>query len=209
MKPLKAHVWDREVNEHYVEPEWCSRRLFEEERFDGQIWDPCCGFGRIPEAALAAGYPAYATDLIDRHYVSLDGCEDFLCCNDDQAAPNIVCNPPFNIADRFALHALSLGNTQKVAMVFPTARLNAAHWLQGTPLVRVWLMTPRPSMPPGHVITDGGKITGGKMDYCWLVWWKTRKGNIGTPQIKWLRRSVNPPRSQASQTEIVNGRAGA
>jgi hypothetical protein len=44
----------------------------------------------------------------------------------------------------FALHALSLA-TAKVAMIFPVARLNAAHWLRATPLRRVWLLTPRPS----------------------------------------------------------------
>lgn len=32
LKKLDAHVWEREENEHYVEPEWCSQRLFEEER---------------------------------------------------------------------------------------------------------------------------------------------------------------------------------
>jgi len=65
---LAAHVWDREANEHYVEPEWCSQRLFEEERFYGGVWDPCCGFGRIPDSAKAYG-PIYASDLIERGYV--------------------------------------------------------------------------------------------------------------------------------------------
>jgi hypothetical protein len=31
-----------------------------------------------------------------------------------------------------------------VAIIFPTARLNAARWLQDTPLRRIWLLTPRP-----------------------------------------------------------------
>jgi hypothetical protein len=30
-----SHIWERETNEHYVEPEWCSRRLFDEEAFTG------------------------------------------------------------------------------------------------------------------------------------------------------------------------------
>lgn len=186
-RKLDAHVWEREANEHYVEPEWCSARLFEEERFPGQVWDPCCGFGRIPDAARAAGYFVFASDIIDRGYDALSECSDFLCCNDHQASESIVCNPPFNIAAKFALHALSLGNTHKIAMVFPTARLNAAHWFQGTPLRRVWLMTPRPSMPPGHVIAAGGKPGGGKMDFCWLVW---ERGYEGAPDLRWLRRDT-------------------
>jgi len=183
--PINAHKWQREENEHYVEPSWCSARLFEEEKFEGQVWDACCGFGTIAENARRAGFDVYATDLVDRGYEALDEVEDFLKCNDDTASPNIVCNPPFNIVEHFALHALALGNTQKAAFVFPTARLNAAHWLKGQPLARVWLMTPRPSMPPGYVIARGDKPGGGKMDYCWLVF---ERGHNGTPELRWLRR---------------------
>lgn len=184
-KKINAHAWEREANEHYVEPHWCSERLFEEEQFVGQIWDPCCGFGRVPESASAAGFHVYASDIVDRGYRNLCETSDFLKCNDQCASPNIVCNPPFNIASQFALHALSLGATKKVAMIFPTARLNAAKWLQKTPLSTVWLMTPRPSMPPGHVIARGEKPKGGKKDFCWLVWTKNYKGPA---ELKWLRR---------------------
>lgn len=55
-RPINAHVFEREVNEHYVEPAWCSARLFEEEQFRGKIWDPCCGFGTIVKEALKAGH---------------------------------------------------------------------------------------------------------------------------------------------------------
>lgn len=185
MRALKAHVWDREANEHYVEPEWCSERLFAEESFRDNIWDPCCGFGRIVISAKKAGLNAGGSDLIDRGWDSSLTPYDFLSSS-LIVAPNIVCNPPFDIAPQFALHALKLAH-RKVAMIFPTARLNAAHWLQGTPLVRVWLMTPRPSMPPGYTITAGEKPGGGKMDFCWLVW---QKGFAGTPEIKWLRRDA-------------------
>jgi hypothetical protein len=74
----------------------------------------------------------------------------------------------------------------KVAAIFPTARLNAARWLEGHPLRHIWLLTPRPSMPPGHVITAGGKVGGGKTDYCWLVF--DHKYAIGEPMVKWLHR---------------------
>lgn len=185
-KPIAAHAWDREKLEHYVEPHWCSERLFAEEKFEGQIWDPCCGFGRIPDAAMAAGYSVYATDIVNRGYRGLDECFDFLKHNDQEASPNLVFNPPFKIAGTFAHHALSLSSTQKVAMIFPTARLNAAHsWLSGMPLARIWLMTPRPSMPPGHVIASGQKPGGGKMDFCWLVF---TRGRIGPPDVRWLHR---------------------
>jgi len=182
-KAVNSKAWPREALEHYVEPHWCSERLFAEEDFGPGIWDPCCGFGRIPDSAVKAGLYGIGTDILDRGYRDFAGQHDFLKM-DRSRSPNIVCNPPFNIASQFALHALSL-DAHKVAMVFPTARLNAAHWLRGTPLARVWLMTPRPSMPPGHTIAAGEKPGGGKMDFCWLVW---TKGRVGPPMIQWLRR---------------------
>jgi hypothetical protein len=105
---------------------------------------------------------------------------------------NVVCNPPFNIAEQFVRHALEVTGL-KVAVIFPTARLNAAngpkgkYWIRGLPLRRVWLLTPRPSMPPGHVIAAGGKPGGGKMDFCWLVF---ERGYQGPTELRWLRRDV-------------------
>lgn len=183
-RPLNARIWAREVNEHYVEPSWTSRRLFEEEKFEGKIYDPCCGFGTIIKSALEGGHVAYGSDLVNRGWDSTRTPHDFLTTPDDERHDNIVCNPPFNIAPDFARKALQIAQ-RRVAMIFPTARLNAAHWLKDTPLARVWLMTPRPSMPPGHVITAGEKVGGGKMDYCWLVW---SRGRVGAPDLRWLRR---------------------
>ena len=184
LKKIEAHVWDREAHEHYVEPEWCSRRLFEEEDFRPAVWDPCCGFGRIPEQATKRGLTVHATDIVDRGYSKFDGVQDFMTTQTARA-PNIVCNPPFAIASRFALKALALDGVEQVAMIFPTARLNAAHWLQGTPLARVWLMRLRPSMPPGHIIAAGEKPGGGKVDFCWLVWDRAHQGE---PVMRWLHR---------------------
>lgn len=168
------------VDEHYVEPEWVSERLFAMEVFSGKIWDPACGFGRIVVSALGAGYEAYGSDLVDRGWDSTT--QDFFWY--DYSHDNIVTNPPFNVAREFAGHALKRARL-KVAMIFPTARLNAARWLEQTPLRRIWLLTPRPSMPPGSHILSGGKVGGGKSDYCWLVW---RQGYEGAPEVRWLRR---------------------
>lgn len=180
-RAVKSHAWDREKDEHYVEPAWCSERLFHEEIFTGEVHDPCCGFGTIPEAAKRAGLKATGGDLVDRGYEHGTYGDFFLA---EGRRDSIVCNPPFNIAVPFTLHALKLA-VRKVAIIFPTARLNAAHWLFDTPLARIWLMTPRPSMPPGHVIAAGQKPGGGKMDFCWLIF---EHGYEGTPEIRWLHR---------------------
>ena len=181
MRERRSHIWDRETNDHYVEPAWCSERLFDVEEFYGRINDPCCGFGTIPEAAYRAGIGATACDLVDRGYKG-GWVEDFFTST--WPRDNIVANPPFNIAERFVRHALEVTGL-KVAVIFPTARLNAAHWIRETPLRRVWLLTPRPSMPPGHVLAAGGKPGGGKVDFCWLVF---ERGHQGPAELRWLYR---------------------
>lgn len=196
LRKIDAHQWEREENEHYMEPPWCSERLFEEEKFDGGVLDPCCGFGTIVTSARGAGLHAVGTDLVERASGFIYGL-DFLSGDYPREilhpsvgeCQNVVCNPPFKLVREFAKFALALA-PRKVAMIFPTARLNAAHWIKGTPLRRVWLMTPRPSMPPGHVIARGEKPGGGKIDFCWLVW--DRSYHQGEPELRWLRRDGDP-----------------
>ena len=181
----KSHIWARADDEWYVEPEWVSARLFEAEQFDGAVWDPACGSGRICESARAAGHTILYSDIVDRGYRGLDlplVVRDFL--EMDTHTDNIVTNPPFDIAREFAEQACRLA-WRKAAIVFPTARLNAARWLQDLPLRRVWLLTPRPSMPPGRVIAAGEKPQGGKADFCWVVF---DQSYSGTPEVKWLHR---------------------
>jgi hypothetical protein len=168
------------VDEHYVEPFWVSERLFQEEGFKGRVYDPCCGFGRIVISALQAGHPAYGSDITDRGWDST--LQDFL--KHEGRHDNIVTNPPFDRIEEVTSHAVALAR-HKVAIIMPTARLNAARWLEDLPLSRVWLLTPRPSMPPGHVILADGKIGGGKSDYCWLVFDVVNGGPV---EMKWLRR---------------------
>jgi hypothetical protein len=184
----KSHVWDRQAESHYVEPHWVPRRIFEVEKFVGTICDPCCGFGRIPAAARAAGYQAFGLDLIDRGFEYLT-LANFL--TSDIRADNFVFNPPFELGREFALHAIKLVE-RKVAMIFPMRRLPAAgKWIDGTPHYRTYFLTPRPSMPPGHVaaaLEAQGKVpSGGKQDFCLLVW---LKGFEGDPTNHWLRRDA-------------------
>ena len=183
-----SHVWNREAADHYVEPHWVSIRLFETEDFDRTqvLLDPCTGFGRVATAAKAAGYIVIAADIIDRGYA---GCEIQNFLERKSVPPSVVGNPPFNSVEAFARHALDLG-ARKLALLFPTPRLNAARWLKDLPLRRVLLLSPRPSMPPGHVIARGEKPGGGKVDFSWLVF---ERGYAGSPELAWLHRDGAVP----------------
>lgn len=189
MRARKTHIFEKEKRGHYVEPSWCSKRLFEVEKFEGVVWDPACGWGTIMEAAARAGHEVWGSDIVNRGRHGLRGRFRKLNFLQLVAMPielpfSIVTNPPFDHVQEFCEHALELG-AEKVAMICLVRRLNAARWLEGLPLERVWLLTPRPSMPPGSWIAAGNKPGGGTQDFCWIV---ARAGYTGAPEIRWLHR---------------------
>jgi len=94
-RPLAAHIWTKDPDGFYIEPQWVDERLFEVEPFVGTIMDPACGTGTVVEAARAVGYQTIATDIVDRGYEHFDGISDFLCR--EHRVANIVCNPPYPI----------------------------------------------------------------------------------------------------------------
>jgi hypothetical protein len=184
-KRRDSHIWARDPHDFYVEPEWCSERLFRIERFEGTIYDPACGLGRIVQSAFKSGFPAFGTDLVVRNPQLCRSAVDFLTL--DMKAMNIISNPPFGIAEKFVEHALRLA-TRKVAMLLPSIWLQGdkrSRWLETTSLARVLLIAPRPSMPPGAVILAGEPVGGGTTDFSWYVWDRAHKG---APTVGWLRR---------------------
>lgn len=181
-----VHIFPKEPDGWYVEPAWCSKRLFEVEKFTGQIIDPACGVGVILKEALAAGYAISGGDIV-RRCRWLDGNfhrRNFLDWR-GRIRGSVVTNPPFDHVQEFCTHALAMGAT-RVAAIMLVRRLNAAHWLEKLPLRRVWLLTPRPSMPPGAWIAAGNKPGGGTQDFCWLLF---ERGYPGRPEINWLHRN--------------------
>lgn len=211
LRKRQSSLWKREANDWYVEPEWVSARLFEEEPFEGRVHDPACGMGNIVKSARAADLYATGSDIVRRDGSEDDGDDDIIddrycdfiedfVAEDPEARfrtrfDNIVSNPPFKLCDDrknkrfpFVETALKCAN-RKVALLLPTSWIQGdqrAKWLATTPLRRVWFISPRPSMPPGHVITAGQKPGNGTTDYAWFVW---LKGYDGAPEIRWLRRS--------------------
>ena len=181
-KVRKSHVWEKAEFDHYIEPPWCSARLFEAEDFIGTIYDPACGIGTIFRTARAAGLDICASDLQgwdDGHSLP----RDFFAQKYD--IPNIVSNPPFTVFKEFALKALD-DASRKVALMWLSRRVLAAgKWLRQMPLARIYYLTPRPSMPPAHLIKAGIKPAGGSQDYVWLVW---DKKHVGRPEVLWLHR---------------------
>jgi hypothetical protein len=164
---------------------------FEVEKFEGEIVDPACGWGRILRSAKDAGHAVRGSDIVIRP--SGDAEIDALKCQADfrvcvGRVDNIACNPPYRAYPTFAEHALKVA-TRKIALIFPVARLNAARWIEDAPLRRIWLMQPRPPMPPGVYLEAGHKPGGGRVDFCWLVF---EYGYSGEAEVRWLHRGDAP-----------------
>lgn len=192
--PLHAHLWDRHPDDWYVEPKWCSQRLFAVHPFFGAIHDPACGTGRIVQAARDHGYIAAGADKVNRSKIGAIDHRDFFANSAGGAFDNIVSNPPFSLCDSqdglnypFVQQCLAKARKQ-VALLLPSKWLSGdkrSRWLEQTPLFRVLHITPRPSMPPGPVIEAGIAPGGGKEDYAWLIW---RIGYDSDPTVGWCRR---------------------
>lgn len=180
----KVHTWDRDPHDFYVDPIWCSERLFEEESFIGPVWDPACGTGRIVAAARAAGLSAIGTDIVARGFPGAE-VVDFLTTKG--SIDNIVTNPPFKLAQKFVEHALR-SVSRKAAFLLPLGWLNGdkrSRWLEDLPLQTVLIITPRPSMPPGELVAADIKPQNGRQDFAWYIF---AQGYDGKPELGWLRR---------------------
>lgn len=195
LRKRESNLWERERNDWYCEPSWCSERLFEAEQFRGEICDPACGGGNIIKSAMLAGLTAWAMDIVQRTDEISVRQQDWLAY-DGREFDNIVSNPPFGLCDDrkskshpFVEKCLKKAR-RKVALLLPANWLQGAQrsaWLERQPLRRVYFLCPRPSMPPGHVVAAGVKPGNGTTDYAWLVF---QHDYDGVPEIRWLRRSA-------------------
>jgi hypothetical protein len=191
-----AHIWDRSDKEWYVEEQRCTTQLLAVEAFDRPIWDPACGGGNILAAARDTGRTAWGTDVVMRAGPGARwtiGIVDFLKTEDGTTLPgsDIICNPPFArgvLTEAFIRHALKRPSLRKLAIFTDIKFLASSRRANGLwaehPPSRVWVITPRPSCPPGAYIAAGNKPGGGTADFIWCVW--DRRAHSGT-EMGWIR----------------------
>ncbi|MBM3450510.1 MAG: hypothetical protein FJX78_05950 [Armatimonadetes bacterium] len=195
--------YPRATDDFYVEPPEAVHALFDAEHFRGHIYDPACGIGTIVKIARQRGYGAAGSDIEDRLGLSQSGVwfrQDFvtgswgprpvLASRDGytvQLDENIVCNPPYGLAQEFILRALIVAQ-RKVAMLLRLSFLEGqerAKLFQSTRLARVHVFSYRISMPSGAALAAGTKPKGGSVAFAWFVW---DRDHVGPPTINWLTR---------------------
>lgn len=193
-KPKPARQWDRASLDWYVEPERATDALLSAERFSGPVFDPACGQGNIVRALHRHGYYAVGADLVNRlekQEIWFLGESDFM---GDPLIPNIeniVTNPPYFRAkgtQDFIEQALSIAR-HKVAVFsgigFLAGETRAKTIFRDNPPHRAWVITPRPSCPPGDYLREGNKAGNGSGDYVWMVWDVTAPP-ARRPALGWL-----------------------
>lgn len=127
----------------YETPACAVTSLLTVEPVPTTIWEPACGPGAIVRVLRATGRKVIATDLVDY------GCDDSVARCDflmerDAPASCIVTNPPFKLAEEFAVHAINL--CPEVYLLMRVAFLEGLRWRRdrlSDHLARVWVFAPR------------------------------------------------------------------
>lgn len=181
-----AGSYERHADDWYIEPAWTVEALLraEGDRLRMPVWDPACGRGTIPSEVIRLGGTAFGTDKVHRGFGSV---LDFLA--EEPRAPfwparSIISNPPYGLAEQFALRAIRLAPyvALLVQAKFLYSQRRYALFTTHRP-ARIYHLSTRPTMPPGNLI-DTVKAAGGKMDFAWMVF--ARGSAPGITMTDWL-----------------------
>jgi hypothetical protein len=211
-KKKPRHPWD-----WYVDLPWVTERLLDHAPIDRDVVmiDPCCGSGNIVAALRGRGIDAFGTDLFDRGSQFFLGTHDFIgeqrALYEAFGKLSIVMNSPFSyqdgklvrgLASRFVRRALEVA-THQVAALLPLKWLSSQERYElytdpATAPIGAWILTERPSMPPGDQIEALGKRAWarGKVDYMWLLWDKRREPHFDARGIPFVPTYWIPPRGE-------------
>lgn len=178
-KPTAKRFADLDGPDFFPTPAWATRALIDNEKFEGEIWDPACGDGAMARVLEATGCPIIATDLHDRGYGV--GGYDFL--RPTRTADNIVTNPPYNCAEGFVTSGVKHAR-RKFALLLRLAFLEGANRAKtiftDCPPARVWVFSERITFYPSGVDPKGSGTTA----YAWFVWDKNAPNRT---ELRWLK----------------------
>ena len=168
---------DRQQDDYYATPEPTTEALLGVEKFEGSVWEPCCGEGHISKVLIKHGYEVQSTDLVNRGYGQ--SRIDFLL--ETTKCDNIITNPPYKNALDFAEKAVQLANSK-------CALLLKLNFLEGIkrktffavyPPATVYVFSQRQSLMKNGVFYQGGM-----MALAWFVWHINQTTSF--TKIEWL-----------------------
>lgn len=172
---------ERQHADWYPTPENVTQVLLDRVSFEGAISEPCCGDGSLAKVMEDRGYHVIGTDLHDRGYGIGHGKAFDILKMKELPAPNVVTNPPFNIAAEIIDHVMSL-QPDKMALL-----LKASFWhaksrqklFEKYRPSRIYALTWRP---------DFLHLKRPTMEVMWCVWEKgvdvTVYETVGKPKMQ-------------------------
>jgi len=168
---------DRQKDDFYATPPEATEKLLKAEKFNGKIYEPCCGQGHISKVLLKHGYDVESTDLVDRGFGESN--IDFLM--ELKQRENIVTNPPYGrLLMQFVRQCQYLSNN-KIALLLKLTFLEGQErkeFFKEYPPVRVHVFSKRLSL-----MKNGESYDGGMMALAWFIW---EKNNKKETIIKWI-----------------------
>lgn len=188
-KPTIKRFADLDGPDFFPTPEWATYALIDNEKFEGEIWEPACGDGAMSCVLAKTGCPVISSDLHRRGFG--DGGIDFL--STERRAANIVTNPPYNSAEGFVAAGIEKSD-KKFALLLRLAFLEGANRANTIfardPPSRVWVFSERITFYPA-----GAEIKGsGTTAYAWFVWDKSAKCPT---ELRWFRPGYKAMRAAA------------
>ena len=159
---------EREPQDFYSTPAWCTELILPHLPPGGELLDPCCGKGAIL-SVVSPHYEAFGFE-IDHDRAALCKRNGLLVLERDAfvepwSDPHVILtNPPFSLAEEFARKSLEkIHPSGTVAMLLRLSMLagkkRAALWREHP--ADVYVLSQRPSF------TRGGSDS---CEYAWFVW---------------------------------------
>jgi len=162
------------IEAEYVQTDpWAIDSILRSEILTRVVVDPCCGDGRMAEAARAAGYEIIGSDLYNWGYgdTGLDFLKDPYLYLDEVQGGTVFMNPPFSLACDFVDRARHLGARKIICFQRTVWRESEARreWWMKNPPVRIYQCGQRAVCWYGTIPVAERKGSA-HQPHSWFVW---------------------------------------
>ena len=105
--------YQRKLLDRYETPAWVTLALIPHlPEFNGKIWEPACGSGKMVAALRQAGFDVVGSDITQG--------VDFLGQASETGVNAIITDPPYALAQEFIERALHFNDIRIIAMLLRT-----------------------------------------------------------------------------------------
>jgi len=157
------------IKNGFVEtPRYVTEELLKEEKFEGNILEPCCGKGAISKVLKEQGYKVISSDLIDYGYGEI---KDLFSINN--VFDNIITNPPFSLQIDMIEKLLSITNNKLVLLWYGKNIGNLVESKRAKGLKKIILFDKRINWKETKI---GWK-------FAWYIWEKGYEGDVTIKRV--------------------------